>query len=383
MKILHLTSHLKMGGITRYILSLSKKLVEHGHSVIIASDRGTAELQLGEINATHWRFPFDTSAEFSPKVLWGIQCLIKRLRKEPVDVIHAHTRVGQISADFISSRLKIPYITTWHGIYKARLGRRIWPCVGDLTVAISGPVREQLLQDFQIQEKCIRSIYNGIDTKYYAVLPDKKIVNEYRKKWQLNNYPVIGGIGRLAAGRVKGFDTLLVATRLLKKVCPEIQVIIAGDGPRRPFLEDVAKRLGVHRSVRFVGETQDIRIPLALMDVFVFSSRWPEAFGLTLVEAMAAAKPILATRVGAVPEIIRDGIDGYTVPVDDPLEMAKGIEKLLNDPVAAQEFGRQAQVRARDIFDIEVMSQKIEEVYREVLNQESKQGLNLFQGSFV
>ena len=362
-----------MGGITRYILSLSKKLVEHGHSVIIASDHGTVEAQLDAINVSHWLFPFDTSAEFSPKVLWGIQCLIKRLRKEPVDVIHAHTRVGQISASIASARLKIPYVTTWHGIYKARLGRRIWPCTGDRTISISGPVRQQLLHDFQIPEKCIRNIYNGIDTKHYAIFPDPKIVDEYRKKWHLNSdHPIIGGIGRLAAGRVKGFDTLLVATYLLKKIFPNIQVIIAGDGPRRPFLEDVAKRLGVHHHVRFTGETQDIRIPLSLMHLFVFSSRWPEAFGLTLVEAMAAAKPILATRVGAVPEIIRDEIDGYTVPVDDPLEMAKGIEKLLNDPITARRFGFQAQIRARELFDIEGMSKKIEGVYEEVVRHQLK-----------
>ena len=371
MRILHLTSHLRMGGITRYILSLSKKLTERGHAIVVASDRGTAELQLNQINAAHWRLPFNTSAEFSPKVLWGINHLIKRLRKDPVDVIHAHTRVGQICASLVSSRLKIPYITTWHGIYKARFGRRIWPCVGDLTIAISGPVRQQLVQDFKIQEKSIRNIYNGIDTKHYAVLPDPKIIDDYRKKWKLNKSPTIGSIGRLAAGRVKGFDTLLIAAYLLKKVRPDIQVIIVGDGPRRPFLEDVARRLQIHRCVRFMGEIQDIRVPLALMDLFVFSSRWPEAFGLTLVEAMAARKPIVATRVGAVPEIIRDGIDGYTVPVDDPLEMAKGIEKLLNDPATAQKFSNQAQMRARDIFDVDVMTRKIEEVYEEVVHHDS------------
>ncbi len=367
-RILHLTSHLNIGGITRYILALAERHVQRGHQVVIASDRGQTEPVVRAIGAVHWPLPLHTSAELSPQVFLGIRELTARLRQHPVDVIHAHTRVGQVVAEHVSRRLRIPYVTTWHGIYQPRLGRRLWPCTGKLTIAISGLVRQHLIQDFHVPAQRIRCIYNGIDTSHYAAPPDAVAVEAYRQHWQIPAHqPVIGAVGRLAAGRVKGFDTLLVAAYLLEETVPGLQVLIVGEGPRRPFLEDVAERLGVRARVHFVGEAEDIRPPLALMDCFVFSSRWPEAFGLTLIEAMAAGKPVVATQAGAVPEIIQHGVNGWLVPADDPVAMAEGIARLLSDPAAADRLGRQAQARVREAFSLDRMAAEVEAVYQEIL----------------
>ena len=176
-------------------------------------------------------------------------------------------------------------------------------------------------------------------------------------------------MGRLAAGRVKGFDSILLTAHLLKEDVPDLQVLIVGDGPRRPFLEDVARRLGLQDRVRFTGVASDIRVPLGLMDVFIFPSRWPEAFGLTLVEAMASGRAVVATRVGAVPEIVRHGIDGWLVPPEDPLTLAEAALTLLKDRETAQRIGRQAQERAREMFNLDRMTDEIEAVYREAVSR--------------
>lgn len=370
MKILHLTSHLEIGGIPRYILSLSKGLTERNHRVIIASGGGRLESQVETIGATHWRFPFHTSVEFSPQVFWGMGQLTARLRKEPVDIFHAHTRVGQVVADRISRRLQIPYVTTWHGIYPRRLGRRLWPCTGKRTIAISQLVHQHLLQSFHVPEEQIRDIYNGIDTAHYAIVPDGPVVEGYRKRWEIPiGQPVIGTIGRLAAGDVKGFDILLTAVSVLKQNVPDLQVLIVGDGPRRPFLTGVTKDLGLQDCVHFLGEVDDIRIPLALMDVFIFTSRWPEAFGLTLVEAMAAGKPVVATKTGAVPEVIRHNVEGWLIPPDDPSSMAEGITHLLRNRETASRFGREGQMRVREMFDLDHMVTEVEAVYQRVASK--------------
>ena len=171
----------------------------------------------------------------------------------------------------------------------------------------------------------------------------------------------------MAAGEVKGFDLLLAAACLLKEEIPGIQVLIVGDGPRRPFLEDVAERLGILSQVHFVGSVDDIRIPLALMDVLVFPSRWPEAFGLALVEAMAAGKPVVAVRIGAVPEIIRDGVDGFLTKPEDIRALAQNVAKVLNDRILAQGLARQARARIRERFSVERTALEVESVYQEVL----------------
>ena len=368
MRILHLTSHMNVGGIPQYILSLCRQQVDRNHRVIIASGGGLLVAHAETLGVTHWALPLRTSAEFSLQVFRGVRGLATRLGSEPVDVIHAHTRVGQVVADRICRKLGIPYVTTWHGIYKARLGRRLWPCTGVLTIAISGPVRQHLLQDLRVPEERIRCIYNGIDTVYYATPPDPAVIEAFRRRWGIrSDQPVVGSVGRLAAGRVKGFDTLLVAAYLLRQLVPDIQILIVGDGPRRPFLEDIVARLRIQNYVRFVGETQDVKVALAVMDLFIFPSRWPEAFGLTLVEAMAAGKPVIGTRVGAVPEIVRNNLDGWLVPPDDPAALAEGIVHLLNNPATAQRFGRQAQARVVEAFSSDRMAAEVEAVYQEAI----------------
>ncbi len=193
MRILHLTSHLNVGGITRYVLSLIQRQVARGHRVILGSDDGDVKANVEASGAAHWRLPLHTSAEFAPQVFWAIQQLTTRLQQEPVDIVHAHTRVGQVVAACVTQRLQIPYVTTWHGIYTRRLGRRLWPCTGDLTVAISGLVQDHLRQVFHVPESRVRRIYNGIDTAHYATPPEPESLQAYRERWHIPvGCPVIG-----------------------------------------------------------------------------------------------------------------------------------------------------------------------------------------------
>src|SRR3989338_8771415 len=153
-----MASHLNVGGIARYVLLLSKILVQRGHQVIIASDDGGLKSQLKEIAAAHWQYPFHTSVEFSPQVFWGTYQLARRLKHQPVDVMHAHTRVAQVVAARLSRQLGIPYVATWHGIYGRNVGRVLWPCTGDSTIAISQMVSRHLLEDVGVPKEKIRCV---------------------------------------------------------------------------------------------------------------------------------------------------------------------------------------------------------------------------------
>lgn len=368
MKILQITSHLNTGGITRYVLTLSKRLIQNGHQVVIASGHGERLPELDPMGVKHWEYPFHTSVEFSPQVFWGMYQLGRRLRKQPVDVIHAHTRVAQVVAALLSMQVGIPYVATWHGIYRSNLGRALWPCTGDRTIAISEMVSRHLLEDVGISGEKIRRVYNGVDTGYYSIYPDSVLLREYRQRWQLSECrPVIGTIGRLASGGVKGFDLFLQAAASLVPEFPDLGILMAGEGPRRSYLERLSQGLGIAKRVRFVGIVNDIRVPLALMDLFVFPSRWPEAFGLTLVEAMAAGRPVIAMKTGAVPEIIRHDSDGWLVEPDNVSSLVEGIRRLLKDRETADRLARTGQQRAREKFHVDRFISGIEAVYREVI----------------
>ena len=370
MHVLQITSHLNMGGISSYVLALSERLIQRGHRVTIASAGGQLAVRASASGATLWTIPLRTKQEFSPQVLWAPGALARRLRAEPADVIHAHTRVGQVAAAYASRRAKIPYVTTWHGMFRPNIGRWLWPCSGDRTIAISEPVRQHLLKDFRVPTERVRLVWNGVDVERYAQRPAADAVARFRSQHGLApGAPVIGGIGRLASGRVKGFDLLLAAAAQVKETYPDLQVIIAGEGPRRPFLEEKIRSLGLASCARLIGAVEDVRIPLAVMDVFMFPARWPEGFGLTLVEAMAAGRPVVATRVGAVPYIVEDRRHGLLVPPEEPDALAAAVVRLLRDRAGAERLGQQAQQRVREDFSLESMVDGVEAIYHEAVGQ--------------
>ena len=369
MRILHITSHLNIGGIARYTISLAAAMHQRGHQAVIASSGGQLEREARDRGIGHWNVPLRTSSELHPKVWSAERTLRARLRAEPVDLLHAHTRVSQVIAARLSRRLKIPYVTTWHGFFRPNLGRTLWPCTGDLTIAISEPVRQHLVKDFRVPEKLIRLIPNGVDVDYFARVPDPSALRACRERWGLPDHrPVIGGIGRLASGGVKGFDLLLKAAQLVQREVPDVQVLLVGDGPRRALLEEEAMRCGLRDRVHFIGAMEDIRPPLAVMDVFLFPVRWQEGFGLSLIEAMAAGKPVVATGVGAVPTIIRHEREGWLAAPEDPASLAQGVVRLLNDRATADRLGRQAQVRIRESFRLDQMVENVDVVYRELVD---------------
>jgi glycosyltransferase involved in cell wall biosynthesis len=368
MRILQLTSHLDIGGVARYTVSVAQALSRRGHQVVIASGGGALEPEATAAGVAHWRVPLRTSAEFSPQVFAAARQLIRRLRREPVELLHAHTRVSQVVAARLSRALRIPYVTTWHGVFRPNLGRRLWPCTGDLTVAISRPVQQQLLTVFRVPASRIRLIPNGVDPAWFAAPPDPGLVAAYRARHRLpDGQPVIGAVGRLASGGVKGWDLLLGAAHALRQEQPNLHVLIVGDGPHRPLLERLVRDLGIAPRVHFAGAEADVRVPLAAMQVFAFPVRWQEGFGLSLIEAMAAGKPVVATRTGAVPDIVEDGRSGVLVQPEDAASLAAGIARLLNDPAAAARMGQGAQARVREAFSLDRMTDQIEAVYRELI----------------
>jgi glycogen synthase len=173
-----------------------------------------------------------------------------------------------------------------------------------------------------------------------------------------------GGAGVVYVGRLhrqKGVDTLVKAAALL----PGVPVTLAGDGPDRAAVEQLAARLGVAGQVRVTGFVPHSAVPalLATADVAVLPSRYEE-LGTALVEAMAAGRPVVAAAVGGIPELVRDGVDGLLVPPDDHVALATAVEKLLTDPHRAAGLGASGRERVAAL-DWAVLAGRVLEVYRQ------------------
>ena len=173
--------------------------------------------------------------------------------------------------------------------------------------------------------------------------------------------PVVGSVGCLAAR--KDYGTLLEALALLRVRGRDVQAVLVGDGKDRPELEARAKTLGIADRVRFLGERSDIPALLPAMDVFALSSR-EEGIPNALLEAMAAARPSVATAVGGTPEVMTDGETGWLVPPRSPEAMAAALEQALGDPAEATRRGAAARRAAEEKLSIDAMARRHEAFYR-------------------
>jgi glycosyltransferase involved in cell wall biosynthesis len=147
---------------------------------------------------------------------------------------------------------------------------------------------------------------------------------------------------------------------------PTARLLVVGDGPLRPALEQKAKERGLNGTVRFLGTVPGAARLLPHFNVFVLSSVW-EGMSNGLLEAMAAGRPVVATRVGGNPEVVVDGETGLLVPLRDPRAMADAVLRLLRDPELARRMGEAASRRARTEFSIPRMVRRMESLYDELL----------------
>lgn len=207
-------------------------------------------------------------------------------------------------------------------------------------------------------------IHNGINIQRYYTYSAAE-VRERKLALGFNpDAPLIGSVARLA--EQKGLEYLLRAAALLRPELPELQVLIVGDGPCRQMLEEEARKLDISEQTCFLGFQEDVTPYLPLLDVFVLPSRF-ESFGLTLVEAMAASIPVVATRVGAIPEVVADHESGTLAPAEDAESLARAIYTYLADPIFRRQSGAAGRRRAEELFSVEAMAQRSIALYREVL----------------
>jgi glycosyltransferase involved in cell wall biosynthesis len=290
--------------------------------------------------------------------------LSRRLRREPVDVIHAHTRVAQVIAEWLWRRHRIPYVTTWHGFYRPHLGRRWWPCAGQATIAISEPVAAHVREAFGVPPQQIHTIPHGVDVARFASGMEADRRCRLGQEFNLPGGPgaVIGTVARLVPS--KGVAQLVEAFALVAASHPQARLLIAGDGEDRPRLERLARRLGIAEAVRFAGSRLESREALPLMDIFVFPPAAQEGFGLSLLEAMAAGRPIVSVRRGGGSTwLLQDSGVGVLVEPNQPQELARAITRLLDDPQLARQSAAHAQAVARQRYDAARMIDAVERVY--------------------
>lgn len=363
MKVLHVTTHFNVGGISNYILTLSKALKSKGAVVVVASGGGDLKAELDRYGVPHRELDIKTKFEFAPKVFRSALRIARIARDEDIDIIHAHTRVSQV-ASLLASRLSgIPMVTTCHGYFKKRL-RGIIDTWGVKVIAISDAVRAHLTDDLHVRSDRIALIYSGVDISIFSPGLQPGGAGEARSELGLREGPVIGTIGRLSP--VKGQRYLVEAMRDITAKVPGVQAIFLGSGDEEAPLKRLAGGMMESGAVRFYASCPDTRKFLAAMDVFVFPSV-KEGLGIALLEALASGKACVASSVGGIGNVIKDGHDGILVPPCDPKAISSAVLTLLGDDKARSRIGANGRAMVSERFTLDSMAENVMKMYGEIL----------------
>ncbi|MCK9594892.1 MAG: glycosyltransferase family 4 protein [Candidatus Omnitrophica bacterium] len=366
MNILFLNNHLNVGGITSYLLSLSRGLKERGHKVYIASSPGDCLTRFTEQGIVYVPIPIRTKSELNVlKMGMSLFRLIRAVKEKGIDVVHSNTRVTQVLGTWLSRCTGKPHITTWHGFFKNRLSRKVFPCKAMATIAISESVRDHLINDFGYDQAGLRLVYNGIDTEKLK-LQDFKSRKDVKREFGLKDGPVVGIVARLS--EVKGQAYLIRAMKLALNKVPDAQLFIVGEGRTEKGLKRLVREQGMSDSVVFLAKSQNIPQVLYVMDVFVMPSL-NEGLGLGLMEAMAWAKPVIGSRVGGILNLVSHGQNGLLVNPADVPGLCSAIVELINDPVKASSLGNNARIFVNQRFSMEKMVVETERIYQECVDK--------------
>jgi glycosyltransferase involved in cell wall biosynthesis len=232
-------------------------------------------------------------------------------------------------------------------------------------IFISQPLIDWALREGVTPESKVAKIYSGIELNHFRPVSaeEKKRI---RKKWGIRpRDPVIGMISKLWEG--KGHATLIQAFRDIKREMAQAKLVIVGEGYLQDELVALVDRLGLRDSVLFTGFQMDVFEIIATFDVAVLPSFF-EGMGRVLLEAMAMEKPVVATRVGGIPDLVDDGVNGFLLSPGKTRELAQALLKVLRDKKLARKLGKEGRKKTTERFSAESMVQSIDRIYRELLS---------------
>jgi glycosyltransferase involved in cell wall biosynthesis len=312
------------------------------------------------VRGLHGRIPFDPGAAVR---------LARCLRADRVDLLHCHLPEAGVVGRIACRLARIPVVYTEHSLWDhhhpvARALNRATLAWNDRVIAVSEAVRRCVLAGSRTPPDRVVTIPNGID-----VARVERDAASAPAPWKTEGIAdgtrIVGTVGSLAP--VKGHRYLLHALAHLRARGHQVHGVIVGrDRGELPRLRRLAVDLGLEGCVTFAGQRADAAALIRAFDVFVLPSL-SEGLPVTLLEAMALGRPVVATDVGGIPEVLRDGQDGLVVPAGDPAALAAGIDALLRDPERASRLGRTARERVLDEYTVRRMVVRYQQVHREVL----------------
>ncbi|MDP2895174.1 MAG: glycosyltransferase [bacterium] len=364
--VLHIDTGRTWGGGQQQVLHLHRGLLRKGIPSILVCPSGSALAR----RAIAESLPVTEVRLRRPLRLFAAMRVVRVAREHGVRTIHMHTSPAH-SIGLIASRMlkgNVRMVVSRRVAFPHRnnfLTRRKYVGRGIHYIAISQAVKQTLL-DLGVPEPDITVVHSGIEVERFAC-PDREKAHRLAAELRIPEGSfVIGSVGSLVP--CKGHSVLVEAFQQIVAQAsppapPNPVCLIVGDGPEKPRIEISVRKKGLRDRVVFAGQREEIPELLSLMDVFVMPSL-QEGLGTAALEAMAAAKPVIASNVGGLSEAVVDGRTGFLVVPGESAALARVILQLVNDPGKMSALASNASKHVRDRFSCEAMVKGTIAVYR-------------------
>ncbi|MCR4429030.1 MAG: glycosyltransferase family 4 protein [Caldiserica bacterium] len=371
LKILQVIGGGEIAGSKHQFLELCLEQLKRGHEIAIvcfiegelsedARKMGIPITVLPMANIADWRV---------------IPLLQKRIREGGYQIVHTHGVRANFIGRIAARRTGAHIITTIYSFpkedYKNILKRTFYPPIDRLTVkfaerliVVSHGLKERLIQVRYAPEEKLRVVHCSLDLE--KTKPTKTRAQMREELGIPDNAPSCGMLARLV--HVKNPFLLLEVAQKVNEEIPEAMFFFVGDGPYLNDLQRETLKRGLQRTVKFTGFRKDPLDVVEALDVIVLTSL-SEGLPVTLLEAMALKKPVVATRVGGVPEVVKDGVTGFLVPSGDSQGFSRVLISLFKNHDLMREMGERGRKWVEENFSLSTMAEKTDKVYFEVLEE--------------
>lgn len=361
-RVVHVVESLETGGMERMVSALARSVDRDRFACSVLCLKRTGPVARELVQASipvHLYTPGPGASRYL--AFRGLSSLLRTLNAH---VVHTHNSPALFFGTTAAWLARVPgRVHTEHGrvfpdATKYMLAEYVLSRLLFRYVCVSERTRDDVARFERISPRKLEVVPNGVE----APAPvSERVLHALRQSFNIpENTRVVGALGRLVAE--KGLDRLLKAWPAVIARCPAARLLIVGDGPLRAQLVEQAQRLDIAETVHFAGVRTDVNALHKLFDIFVMSSI-SEGLPLALLEAMAAGRPVVATRVGGMPDALEQGKAGVLVAPADPAGLADAIIQLLTQPTFAATVASQARQRFLDRFDVSIMARKYEQLY--------------------
>jgi len=368
------------GGSGVVATELGKALADKGHSVHFITYQQPVRLNVFSSNIFYHevRVPTYPLFDYPPYEVALSSTMVDVILNHKLDLLHVHYAIPHASAAYMAKQIvakvgrKIPVITTLHGTDITLVGKdkTYAPVVtfsineSDAITAVSDNLRMETFRSFAITKE-IDVIHNFVDVTRFS----KKPIDAFRRVIAPNGERILVHASNFR--KVKRVDDVIHIFSNVRKEMPA-KLLMVGDGPERPAMEDLVKELGLVDDVRFLGKQEQMEEILVVSDLFILPSEY-ESFGLAALEAMAASMPVVSTNAGGLPEVNIDGKTGYLSNVGDVANMSRQAIEILRDDETLAIFKQNAYEQACK-FDIHNIIPVYEKLYSRFCTMECNDG---------